>query len=258
MYYEVYLDLFFLLNVCMNLVSCRLLTVLLHRNGKIFKIFLISAVSALMQCFALLLPWGTVRLRLGISQVVLVPMLVYALLGDKGWQFLKNLASYYLVLFLLGGVLTFLRPELTFGNILVLGFASAGALEILYRFAFSSKRRYLYDVLVRNAGESYTIRALYDSGNHLFEPIGKEQVHIITEHTAASIHLKEHAKGIRVIPFHTIGNEQGIITGYYADEMEVIRENGNVRVLHPLIGISEKEISVKEEYEMILNAGIFE
>ena len=49
-----------------------------------------------------------------------------------------------------------------------------------------------------------------------------------------------------------------MMMGYYADEMEVMQEHGELRIEHPLFGVSEEVLSVQNEYEMILNSEIFD
>ncbi len=258
MYYEVYLDLFFLMNFWMNIISCRLLTVLLKKRNRIWKICAVSFLSSISACLVMILPVGAVGVRMAAGQIVWIPVLVFILFRDKGAEYIKDLASYYLVMFLIGGAVSYLEVHMTFAGILLSGTAAAAVIEIIYRIWGSRNRKYIYDVMVRCGSNQYVFQALFDSGNRLREPILKEQVHIIGKDAAQKLSLRENAKGVRVIPFHSIGKEAGMMMGYYADEMEVMQEHGELRIEHPLFGVSEEVLSVQNEYEMILNSEIFD
>lgn len=258
MYYEVYLDVFFFLNLWMNAVSCRLLAVLLRKRIRIRKICLVSFASSLASCLIVILPSGTMGVRMTAGQMIITPLTVFALFGDRGMEFFRDLASYYLTVFLFGGAVLYLKPHMTFSGILVTGTAAAAVLELIYRVFGMGRRQYFCDVTVKSGGGACTLKALFDSGNRLTEPIFKEQVHIIGAGTAKKLGLKENTDGVRVIPFHSIGKKNGVMMGYYADEMEVMGERGKIQVAHPLIGVSEEELSTEKEYEMILNSKIFD
>lgn len=252
------MDLFFLLNVWMNLISCRLLAVVLKKKRKLLRSAALSAGASAFACVFVICPVGTVGMRMMAGQIVLTPLLVFLLFGDRGAEYGRELSGWYLVMFALSGAVSFLRPRMSFMGVLAAGtFAAAGA-EILCRILMCRRREYLYETVVIHSGRRIVLKALFDSGNSLCEPISGEQVHIVGKSTAERIGLPDNPKGVRVIPFHTIGNENGILMGYYADSLEIFRESGKISVEHPLIGVSEKNISADNEYEMILNSGIFD
>ena len=61
-------------------------------------------------------------------------------------------------------------------------------------------------------------------------------------------------KGFRVIPFRSVGMENGVLKGFVADELFVRDEKGFERSFQrTVIAIYEGRLSIKEEYQMILN-----
>lgn len=258
MYYEIYLDVFFFLNLWMNMVSCRLLAVFLRKHARMWKISAVSFAASFAACLIVIFPLGKMGARMTAGQIVLSPLIVYVLFGERGAAFLKSLAAYYLVAFLFGGAILFLEPRLTFLGILIAGTAVEVALEAFYRIFGAEQQRYIHDIVVKCGGNDYALKALFDSGNSLLEPILKEQVHIIGESAAERLGLRENTDGMRAIPFHSVGRENGVMMGYYAQELRVMREGAEMCIPHPLIGVSKEELSVKKEYEMILNSKIFD
>ena len=60
---------------------------------------------------------------------------------------------------------------------------------------------------------------------------------------------------MRVIPFHSIGKENGILEGYEVDKIE-IEYNAEKRELNKvMIAVFQGKLSSKGEYQMILPPG---
>jgi stage II sporulation protein GA (sporulation sigma-E factor processing peptidase) len=117
-----------------------------------------------------------------------------------------------------------------------------------------------YDVKITFRGKSIIAKALLDTGNSLTEPITGNIVHL-AEYKILKPILEgdEEAKEkLCVIPFHSVGEENGIMYGIRVDEM-VVLVNGEPEFVHnPIIGIYKGNMSAHKKYSVILNRDVFE
>ena len=63
--------------------------------------------------------------------------------------------------------------------------------------------------------------------------------------------------GIYIIPFHSVGEDNGILYGIRLDEMVIERESEELHIKFPIVGIYEGELSANHKYKIILNSGVF-
>jgi len=102
------------------------------------------------------------------------------------------------------------------------------------------------------------VTALSDSGNGLEEPISKIPVSVVEENVIKPYKDGLKADKFRVVPFHSIGKEQGILEAYFIEKMEIIKEGENRIIHNPMIAITKDRISAGENYQMILNPALLE
>ena len=117
-----------------------------------------------------------------------------------------------------------------------------------------------YDVKITFRGKSVVVRGLYDTGNGLTEPVSGKMVHI-AEYKILKPLLEgdEKAKeNIYVIPFRSIGEEDGIMYGIRMDEMVVLVDDEPKFLYNPIIGIYTGNVSKRGNYSVILNRETFD
>jgi stage II sporulation protein GA (sporulation sigma-E factor processing peptidase) len=100
---------------------------------------------------------------------------------------------------------------------------------------------------------------LFDSGNSLREPISGQPVHIIDYEAAEKIikgGREKTGETIRVVPFHSMGREGGMLTAFLCDNVWIDRKGDYVNLGPAYIGIYRGKLSVTGQYHMILNRSI--
>ncbi|MEI3209885.1 MAG: sigma-E processing peptidase SpoIIGA [Lachnospiraceae bacterium] len=100
--------------------------------------------------------------------------------------------------------------------------------------------------------KSCTVRALLDTGNRLNDTFTGKAVSIVDRKTAEDLFDGKIPESIRYIPYHSIGRNRGVIPVVTLDKMCICGEEEEWIEL-PVIGISDGEISLGKEYDMILN-----
>lgn len=189
---EVYVDLYFLINTCMNFLTLMISATLLHRKVKRTRAWLAAAAGGLWAVVALF--WGMESL-LGIlcdgAIIFLMCTTVFTTKKTSLKDLLKCTLVGVLTSMILGGVMTALyallnRLQLPLVNeqensSSILIFAIIAALAALAtieggRFLGLSKKSKYITVTAELFGKSVTLRALVDTGNRLREPMSGRSV----------------------------------------------------------------------------------
>lgn len=189
---DVYADLYFLVNVCMNLLCLMITGSLLHRRTRRWRAILAASLGGVYALAALLLSLGGI---LGVLSDVGMALCMCAVAFGAGKGSLlplcKATAVQFLTSMILGGVMTALytllnRLELPLemlkgDGLSVWTFALLSAVAGLMTarggrfFGFSKKTRSV-TVSATILGCEVTLRALVDSGNLLRDPVSGRSV----------------------------------------------------------------------------------
>ena len=62
----------------------------------------------------------------------------------------------------------------------------------------------------------------------------------------------------RLIPFKSIGKENGMLLGFKAEKIEIVQENVKKIINDVIVGIYEKNLSRKDEYNVLIGLDLLE
>jgi len=128
----------------------------------------------------------------------------------------------------------------------------------IIRHYLPTKAKLLYNVTLVCEGVEYTMKGLLDTGNSLVEPISRKAVCIVGREIFETDCKKEGKRKeflpqkFRVIPYHSVGKENGILCGYEMDRLIIDTDERKVIIEKPMIGISEVPVGSPSTYQMIL------
>ena len=239
---EVYVDLYFIINTCMNLLTLMISATLLHRKINRLRAWLSAAAGGL---------WAVVALFSGVegfwgllcdgAVIFLMCAAVFASKKATFWGLFKCTVVGVLTSMILGGVMTalytlFNRVELPLGDTQensgsILIFALIAALAGIAtvqggQFLGLSKKSKYVTVNANLFGKTVTLRALVDTGNHLREPISGRSVIVADKacildalppslstalkspHAEKWLADEQYATRIRLVPTNTATGEQ--------------------------------------------------
>ena len=261
--YKIYIDTYFLFNVWMNLWVLFLCRFFIHSKVKIRKIVIVSIVSAITEVLILCIPYGgsTGKIVFGFGGTMALG--IYWLFRPKTRKYFgKLLICSYLTMFVLGGAMILIdsiwrENEISVISRSLIVVVATVFLEIIF-FKIGLKSDIYQVVLTISGDRECRVIALRDSGNGLEEPISKVPVSIVEEKMIWPYKdgLKE--ERFRMVPFHSIGKEQGIMEAYFIDKMEIIHEGENKIIHNPMIAITKDRISTGKNYQMILHPALLE
>lgn len=265
-----YLDLYALMNTLVNLLLLCGVKRLSGEKGGWLRLFFAAAAGTAWACLAVLLPGIPAAAELLLTWFAVGgAMTVLAFGFGDIRRFCGNLGRLWLLSALAGGILQgaaahvrgswYLTGGMTAQRVswYVVCFWLAGLYFLVCVFrdrlqAWNREKKLFYEVTLFYHGRKKTVTALWDTGNHLFEPYGHQPVHVIT--AGACAQLCDRVSGVIYIPFRAVGTGYGLLPGIQVDRMEVAREGRMIRAYEsPWLAISREPLSPKHQYEMLLH-----
>ena len=113
-------------------------------------------------------------------------------------------------------------------------------------------RKNLYNVRIVNGDSKIETVALEDTGNSLREPYKGRPVSVLQYNVIKQI-LTGNEKCF-LIPFKSVGSQNGILTGITVDYMEIKNRDINLKISNPVLGIYKGMFNNDKKYQMLLNS----
>lgn len=277
--YIVYLDVFFMINFIMDymiiLITSRIAKVKKKRIRQ-----LAGAGCGALYSVIVIKPLTNHLFKITLVNILIAAVMVLISFGfTSASVYIKNVFLLFVVSFTMSGIINYLYYSTVIGkyvrNVLsgnsnkvvnarkfiLVSVLAYILLSAIVRIIFSVRKdmELYYDVKITFRGKSVVVRGLYDTGNGLTEPVSGKMVHI-AEYKILKPLLEgdEKAKeNIYVIPFHSIGEEDGIMYGIRMDEMVVLVDDEPKFLYNPIIGIYTGNVSKRGNYSVILNRETF-
>lgn len=242
------------------LALCR---AFLHSGVGKGRLVLFSFVTALGECLLLCFPVGSpwAKLILGFGGMT-AGNLYFLFRPRNGESFLKILAVCYGSAILLGGSLglaerSFRSFKIPFLLLPLLAGGVSFILLRLLRLAESYGRASITEAeIVFSDGRSCRLLALWDTGNGLIEPISGKPVSLVEEKALLPYQDILEKEPFRVVPYHSIGCNKGMLRAYIPERLSIQREGERLVIEKPIIGITKESISANENYQMILHPAL--
>lgn len=260
MYYELYIDVLFLVNFMMDYILLLLTRKMLKCTATHGNVFIGAMAGSFLTCLVIVLPIPYAVLKFVLFHAVINIMMIRFGLKIKDMRnTVKALLTLYAGGFLLGGVMEHLSQYVKMGS-MFLFVAVLSYYLVLWIWSFLDSlqkvNRYRCKAELYIGEKKYCISGIIDTGNCLHDPITNEPVSILDKKTAMKFWKSGKAENIRYVPYHSIGRQEGVLPILRIDKM-CVKHDGVHWIQRPLIGISEEEISEGDSYQMILNPDIF-
>lgn len=283
----VYIDIIFLENLFMNYIIIFATTIILKLQTKIIRSTISSIIGSI---YAIVLYTSELEIYSNFAlKIILSFAMVQIAFGPNNIrQFFKSLIIFYLTSFTFGGVafalLYFVRPQdILIQNGVLIGLypikmiLAGGILGfIIIITAFKNikgritKNDMFCDLKIILNNKKIQLKAIIDTGNFLKEPITKTPVIIVQKNILKEIlpdvllnnlnniimgeelDLQDMASKIRIIPFSSLGKENGIIIGVKADEAIIDYQEKQILTKNVIIGIYDGILSKTNKYQGLI------
>ena len=257
MRYELYIDVFIMTNGLMDFLVLMLTNEILHRRAGLLSMFLASLGAAIISALLFLKMSDYLWYQLTIHFLVNPVMLFYVFRGKGIKRLAEEWIICYLVMFLLGGSMQWLYLGLGKRQHFILWLLVALTIGVFVLCCLERYRRIeekVYEVKICQEGKELELRAYCDSGTLLIDPFFREPVQIMDEALIGQImDPKMHA---RLIPFCSLGRENGVIKVVTAEKMVVYKRKEQIEVKPVVLGLGRKELFQNAGYQMLLNEKI--
>ncbi len=260
----------------MNCIILFATAIILKSQIKILRILISSTIGstyAIIIYISKLQIYSNIFLKVALSAV----MVYVAFNPSKFKSFLKGIMIFYLTSFTFGGVtfalLYFVKPQnISFQNGVLIGISpikviiTGGVIGfIIITISFKNikgkltKKDMICDVKIIQKDKTKEIKAIIDTGNLLTDPITKVPVVIvekdkltdifpteILENTinfieGKDVEMGEYLSKIRIIPFKSLGKENGLLLGIKVDGVIINYQGNDNFIKEVIIGIYEKK-----------------
>lgn len=289
----VYIDIIFLENLFMNCIILFATAIILKNPIKILRILtssIIGSTYAIIIYTSRLQIYSNIFVKIALSTV----MVYVAFNPSKVKSFLKEIMIFYLTSFTFGGVtfalLYFVKPQnISFQNGVLIGVSpikiiiTGGLIGfIIITISFKNikgkltKKDMICDIKIIQKDKTKQMKAIIDTGNLLTDPITKAPIIIvekdklmdifpknILENTinfieGKDVEMGEYLSKIRIIPFKSLGKENGLLLGIKVDGVIINYQNNDNFVKEVIVGIYEKKLSNNNSYSALIGLNILE
>lgn len=259
MYYELYVDVLFLVNFMMDYILLLIVRKMLKCNATHGRVCIGAVMGAGLTCVIVILPVPYIVRFLFSYLFINTLMLVTGLKIRKIKTLVKAVILLYIGAFLMGGILGYVRQYVRMGSLL-LALAILGYYVILGIWNFVSYLRRVTDTVcpveLHYGDRMCLVEGLIDTGNQLRDNVSGKPVSVLDKEKAMELLGDSIPEGVRYIPYHSIGKEAGVMMLFQIERMYVHRKE-KCCLEKPLVAISEEQISKANEYQMILNPNLF-
>lgn len=268
----IYADVMFFINLIFDYMALMVLGKIMKLRVRQWRIAASGALGAAGTVMLFCMDVSHVFLKLLLALVMII-----CAYGFSGKRTLSVFAAFLLIMAAVSGVVTAAVSVISTGTDSVIKngivyFDISGALLFIILLAAypiicilskgmrERRNRTVYLAEIERSGEKVTLSALFDSGNKLKEPITKRPVVVAewesvralfeTDAEFETVVSKSDEYRLWVIPYHALGNSDGIIFAFLADRIQVDK-----RVTERVfIGITDQKFS--NEYQALLNADL--
>ncbi len=290
----VYVDIILLENICMNFIILFSTAYIMKIQIKYLRIFISSLIGAI---YAVLVYANILAIYTNIiMKIILSICMIYVAYKPKSLKgMIKELILFYLVSFALGGcafaLLYIVKPqEILIRNGVYIGtypikIALLGGIVgfvITYIGIRTVKNKIvkneiIYTTKIKINNKSNLTKLLLDTGNMLKDPltnspvilvekkiletlVPEELIKIMEQKNGGDINeiLEEYKKRIRIIPFTSVGKQNGMMIGIKVDEVNVITEVDEIVNNDAIICLYNRNFSKSKKYFGLIGLDLLE
>lgn len=279
MYYELYVDVLFLINMCMNFFILSIIKKLLRCTATYLRIFLICAISSVLTIIIIVLPLKGIIIKYILIHLGINVISTKIALKLKGRiNILKAVVLLYIITFLFGGILNFITygKKLNVEQLLLAGliiFILIRGAIIIYSFYKRSLSK-ICEVTISLNCRQLKLRGLVDTGNSLVEPISKKPVNIVPFEVIKELLTQKQISYIKTfleygmedidvewdelnkicyVPYCSVGKKNGLLPAIKVEKINIIHGEKVIEITKPMIGICQNEFISDKRYQIILN-----
>ena len=224
-----------------------------------FRILKGAFMGSILFCIVVVIPNVWVIVKIVVGFFLITAYIFWYTFCIKDWKRLvRFLIALYLTVIITGGSIAVLSKWIPIRILNTIEFVPIILIvtiivKCFIHFVFYRTKEEICNVILGVGGKEIPIIAFIDNGNGLIDPISKKPVSV-TERVVFTSEIELLPEKYRVIPFHALGTEKGILDGYEMDYLKIERDGRKTMIEKPIIAISNGYVSGKKNYQMILHS----
>ena len=290
----IYIDIVLLENIVMNYIIILATAIISKARISIWRSLIAATIGGIYAILNYLVKLEMIY-NLILKFLISIIMIRIAYNSKKYKSFFKQLVMFYLTSFTFGGItfmlLFFINPQniILKDNTLVgmypikvtiiggiIGFIVISMVAIIIKNRLN-QNNIIYDLEILHNGKQVKLKTLMDSGNLLKDPISNMDVIIVEKDSLKEIleqeaieHIESMKNGniiennlnivykyrFKLIPFSSLGNENGMLVGFKPDYIKIYGEEENIRT-DIIIGIYDGKLTKSNKYTSLVGLNIF-
>ena len=280
MYYEVFLDVLFVMNFLMDYFLLRLTCRLIHSSATLWRSLLGALIGAVGICLIALWPGSRILNTILVHVVINTLMVRFGCNLKTVREILKGVLILYICSFLLAGMMLFLQSRMEMREIKMV--LLAGSISYLFLAAGirvytrkEKKENCTYQVCLYEGDKSREGKALLDTGNGLTDPVSGKPVNVIRREMLNGLladtildsleHFSEKCPdedfgnlSPHFVPFATLGCTGGLLVAITIDYLSLEIQGKNKIIFRPVVAFSDEGAVFPENYQMILHPNLID
>lgn len=287
----IYVDIVLFENIILNYIILLSTAIISKAKISTFRILLSSLVGGVFSILNYIVNINTV-LEVLLKFVISIILILIAFQDYKFKKILKELIFFYLTTFTFGGIAFMLLFFINPNNLVIkdnhfvgtypikvavlaggLGFIIITIVAGIIKSNLN-KKAMICDLEIFYNGRYKKLRTMLDTGNLLKEPISKTDVVIVEKESLEGLVANDILKNIKyilkgkwieadnvhsykfkLIPFSSLGNNNGLLIGFKPDYIKIYGEEEYIRK-NVLIGIYDGKLSRTNAYSSLIGLDI--
>lgn len=255
--YEIYLDVYFIENAVLDAMILTLTLFLQGRKAVPWRIVLAAVLGGIGAVLVLIL-----GIKYGILYILAVLaidiMMLFVTTRANIRELLIGIVYFHAMAFVYAKLDACVErlgvPE---GFRTITPAVCTGIIMLISKYQSRKRSQRIYMVAITENGENVEMKALFDTGNSLMEPISGKPVSIIEENETTKLWLEMQPQKYKIIPFRSIGKEHGILEGTMVDELIIWKDDRQIIKKDAVVALYKGKLSKDGSYQMILNQELF-
>lgn len=287
----IYLDIVLFENIILNYIILLSTAIISKAKISTFRIFLSSLIGGIFSILNYIVNINNIA-GIALKIIISIIMVLIAFQDYKIKKAIKELIFFYLTSFTFGGIAFMLLFFINPNNLIIennhfvgtypikvavlaggFGFIIITIVAVIIKSNLS-KKAMICDLEIFYDGKYKKLKTMLDTGNLLKEPISKTDVVIVEKESLEGIISNDILKNIKyilkgkwieddnvhsykfkLIPFSSLGNENGLLIGFKPDYIKIYGEEEYIRK-NVLIGIYDGKLSRTNSYSSLIGLDI--
>lgn len=250
--YVVYLDVFWFVNFAADIYIILCVRRWMNYHTKISRCIMAAIIGATAACMRLVYRSESFVVTFLIYIITAMLMCIVAYGMSK---IIKNTILLYFTGMILGGISDFIYFQAGLKNTMLIfalvAVVSHAIICMLDKRKMIADKKCEVDIIKNN--KRLTVTAIIDTGNSLREPYKNRPVHILEKKEAQKL-IDDMDNVLKMlIPFRSLGCDDGMIEGIIVDEICINKNNKRIIEYNSVVGIYNGKLSGDGMYTMIIN-----